>query len=81
LTELFQSISARYSQPVYVCIRSYQSWLEVDIEKLGAQAGPQQAVLVKHLAIAQKALRPVTLPALDGSQPEITAPVARSGSQ
>jgi hypothetical protein len=81
LTELYRSISNRYSQPVYVCIRSFQSWLEVEIEKMGAQASPQQAVLVKHLAIAQKALRPLTLPALEGGQPEITAPVARSGSQ
>jgi hypothetical protein len=61
--------------------RSYQSWLEPLIEDLGAETGPRQAVMVKHLAAAQKASRAFALPALEGGQPEITAPIARTESK
>jgi hypothetical protein len=79
--ELLQHIAARYTRPVYICVRSYQSWLESPIEAMGARVGPGQAVMVKHLAVAQKLARSVALPVLESSQPEITAPVARSESR
>jgi len=78
LIDLLQKIPNRFSRPVYICVRSYQSWLESTIEDLGAEAGPRQAVMVKHLAVAQKAARSFALPALDGGQPEVTAPIVRS---
>ena len=37
------------ARPVYVCVRTYQSWLEHVLEDLGAKPGPQQAVMVKHM--------------------------------
>jgi hypothetical protein len=76
MKDLIQKIPGRLSRPVYFCMRSYQSWLEPAIEELGAEAGPRQAVMVKYLAIQQKALRSLAIPSLDGGQPEITAPVA-----
>jgi hypothetical protein len=79
--EFLQQIPNRRSRPVYVCVRSYQSWLETAIEALGAEASPRQAVMVRHLAIPQKATRSFGLPALEGGQPEITAPIARSESK
>ena len=33
-----------------MCVRTYQAWLEHVLEDLGAKPGPQQAVMVKHLA-------------------------------
>lgn len=42
-------------RPVYVCVRSYQAWLEAVLNDLGAQPGPQQAVMVKRLVKMQKA--------------------------
>jgi hypothetical protein len=78
---LMHKIPNRRSRPLYICVRSYQSWLEPLIEEMGAEAGPRQAVMVKHLAAAQKALRAFALPALEGGQPEITAPIARSESK
>lgn len=71
-----QVIPSRSSRPVYICVRSYQSWLESAIQETGAEAGPRQAVMVKHLASLQKSVRPLVLPALENSQPEITAPIA-----
>jgi len=77
LSELFvalvQKIPYRHSRPLYICVRSYQSWLDLAVEDLGAEAGPRLAVMVKHLAVAQKATWAYTIPALEGGQPEITA--------
>ena len=73
-----QKLRNRHSRPVYLCVRSYQSWLETAIDELGAECGPKQAVMVKHLAVQQKALRTLTLPALEGGQAEISAPIAHS---
>jgi hypothetical protein len=77
LVDLVHHLPYRRSRPVYICVRSYQSWLESAIEELGAEAGPRQAVMVKHLAIPQKAVRAFALPALEGGHPEISAPFAR----
>lgn len=40
----------RGSRPVYICVRSYQSWLADVLEGTGAQPGPSQGVMVRHLA-------------------------------
>lgn len=78
MVELMQYLPNRRSRPIYICVRSYQSWLEPAIEDLGAEAGPRQAVMVKHLAVPQKALRVFSLPALERGHPEVSAPIARS---
>ena len=50
LSALVRGLSNRGARPVYLCVRSYQTWLEPVLEDLGASAGPRQAVMVKHLA-------------------------------
>ena len=50
LSELVGGLTNRGTRPVYLCVRSYQTWLEPVLEDLGALAGPRQAVMVKHLA-------------------------------
>lgn len=79
LADLFQHLPYRRSRPVYVCIRSYQSWLETAVSELGAEPGPGQAVMVKHLAVPQKAARIFALPALERGRPEVSTPIARTG--
>jgi len=81
LLDLLDSIPGRRSRPVYLCVRSYQSWLEVFIEEMDATVSTRQAVLFKHLTTRQKVFRPLTLPALEGGQPEVTAPIVQSGSK
>lgn len=78
LWELLPQVPHRRSRPVYLCIRSYNSWLESSLEDFGAESGPLQAVMVKHLAVPQKAVRSFALPALEGGHPEITAPISQS---
>jgi hypothetical protein len=54
ITALFHNLPDRRERPVYVCVRSYQAWLEGVLEDLGADAGPRQAVMVKRLVKLQK---------------------------
>lgn len=50
LSALLGDLPGRGTRPVYLCVRSYQVWLEPVLEELGALAGPRQVVMVKHLA-------------------------------
>ena len=50
LRSLIQNLPNRAGRPVYICVRTYQAWLEHVLEDLGAKPGPQQVVMVKHLA-------------------------------
>ena len=50
LAALVNSLPNRRSRPVYLCVRSYQAWLEPVLEDLGAKVATRQAVMVKHLA-------------------------------
>ena len=77
LRDMVQSIPDRRPRPLYICVRTYQSWLEPALEALGAEPGPSQAVLVKRLAVQQRVSRPFALPKVEG-QPEVSAPIARS---
>ena len=81
LLDFIGKISGRRKRPIYICIRSYQSWLEPAIEELGAKAGHRQAVMVRQLIMPQKVTRPFAIPALEGGQTEISAPIARLGNQ
>jgi len=62
LQALIQNLPNRAGRPVYVCVRTYQAWLEHFLEDLGAKPGPQQAVMVKHLARLVKEPQPVLAP-------------------
>jgi len=50
LASLIVNLPDRRNRPVYVCVRSYQAWLEPVLADLGAQGADRQAVMVKHLA-------------------------------
>jgi hypothetical protein len=55
--ELLMALSAsfaRFGKPVYLQVRSHQSWLQPSLGDMGAQSIGQYTLLVKHLAIAQK---------------------------
>lgn len=55
--DLVQSLvrsQQRPGRPVYLAIRSYQSWLEPTLADLPAESTPRHALLVKHLATLQR---------------------------
>jgi len=73
--ERLAGLAGRSGRPVYVCVRSYQAWLETVLEDLGAEAGPRQAVMVRRLAKLQKVEEKVS--AMDKVLVKPVAPVAR----
>lgn len=75
LVHLLQLLPNRRNRAVYLCVRSYQSWLEPAIEDLGAQPGQSQAVMVRHLAVPRKAPQPYALPQLNGKRVEPVAQI------
>ena len=76
LYAVLQEIPFRRSRPVYLCLRSYQSWLEPVLEEMQAQPSPQQAVMVRHLAVTRRVTQSIALPTLNGKTAEPTAPIA-----
>lgn len=73
---LLRELSPRRARPVYLSVRSYQAWLDPILEDLGAEVSPSQAVLVKRLALTQKAREVFKLPAIEGGRAEITTPIS-----
>ena len=64
LAALISNLPDRRDRPVYVCVRSYQAWLEPVLADLGAKAAARQAVMVKHLAhLVKEAQTSPTVPA------------------
>jgi hypothetical protein len=60
LASLIANLPDRRNRPVYICVRSYQAWLEPVLADLGAQGADRQAVMVKHLARLVKDAQTVT---------------------
>jgi len=81
--EDFQGLLGAYlnevprDRPVYVCVRSYQSWMSGPLERLWFEPSVDQAVMVKRLAIGVRRQAANPLPAVEGTYPEPTAPIAR----
>ncbi len=81
--EGFQGLLGSYlhevprDRPVYVCVRSYQSWMSRPLERLSFEPAVDQAVMVKRLAVGVRRQAASPLPAVEGTYPEPTAPIAR----
>jgi hypothetical protein len=77
LARLLQNLTRRYSRPVFVNVRSYQSWLEATILNTGATLCSRQAVMMRHLVISRRVTQAYTLPAMNGKRAEPTVPIAQ----
>jgi hypothetical protein len=65
-------------RPVYLAVRSYQAWLENTLADLDAKSSPRQALMVKHLTLAQRALLSARLVQIEGRQAEPAKSVAQN---
>lgn len=65
-------------RPLYLCVRSYQGWMNGLLERLEFEAWQDQAVLVKHLVAKVRTPALAPLRALEGTSPEPTAPIMRT---
>jgi hypothetical protein len=77
LIQLLRQLPGRSGRPLYICVRSYQSWLESAIAETGAQSGPQQAVMVRHLSVNLRVKQALPVHAINGTRTEPTAPIAQ----
>lgn len=69
------------NRPLFMAVRSYQSFLEHGLQMIGAEASPRQALLVKHLIARQRS--PILergLKALETRRAETSTPLARAES-
>ena len=82
LSALISDLPDRRGRPVYVCVRSYQAWLEPVLADLGAKAAERQAVMVKHLArlVKDAAVARATQPAGVSVQPSRVSKIERKNS-
>jgi hypothetical protein len=80
LDQLFSAIlrllNGRRDRPIYLCVRSYQSWLSSPLEGLGFEPCLDQAVMVKRLAVPIRQPAVAPMPALEGTRAKPTAPMA-----
>lgn len=76
LSSLVASIPHTGGRPVYLCVRSYQAWLENALSELNADSGPRQALMVRHIVVAQRATQSLALPALENGRAETSIPIA-----
>jgi len=66
LIQLIADLHPKKNRPLYLCLRSYQSWLSLYMNQLDAQCGPSQAVMVRRLTAAIKKPALAPLPKLNG---------------
>jgi len=83
--DLLMALSERFSRfgrPLYLQVRSHQSWLQPSLTELGAQSTGQYTLLVKHLAIAQKsAVTNGQRSRVERAQAKPTVPIIQNLSQ
>jgi hypothetical protein len=79
MADLLQALPAHYlGRPVYITVRSYQSWLEAALEEMHGQAAPRQALFVKHLVSAQRVMANNKRLVMEKHQAEPTAPMVNN---
>jgi hypothetical protein len=74
LIDLLARLRPRASRPVYICLRSYQEWLQAPLKKLGASPGPYQAVMAKRTTLPLKVEETRRIPVANRSA-EPTTPI------
>jgi hypothetical protein len=67
------------SKPAFIQIRSHQFWLQSALEEIGSQPVGRYTLLVKHLAIGQKALASNAIRSrAEQAQPKPTVPIIQN---
>jgi len=69
-------ILPKREQPLFICVRSYQSWLNGPLERAGFERLSAQAVMVKRLAIGVRRPALAPLPAMERTRAKTTTPIA-----
>ena len=76
LMEMIQAVPNHADRSIYVTARSYQPWVEHALLDLSAEPGPEQALLVRHIALQQRVKAEFSFAAIDNGNREPTVPYA-----
>lgn len=74
---LLEDLQERNSRPVYLVARSYQPWLENALLDSPANPGPEQALLVRNIALRQRVKAEFSFAKIENGKPEPTIPIAQ----
>lgn len=75
LAQLLLDLPDRNGRSVYIAARSYQPWVEHALENLPVESGPEQAVMVRYLALRQRVKAEIPFGALENGNPKPTLPL------
>ncbi|MQC25866.1 MAG: hypothetical protein DWG76_00235 [Chloroflexi bacterium] len=75
MADLFRQLQPSKRRPLFICLRSYQAWLETSLRELRAEPGAHQAVVVKRTARLVKAKQALKLRSVEGRRAEPTTPI------
>jgi len=75
LARLILDLPDLTGRSVYVTARSYQPWIESALENLSGQVSPEQALMVRYLALRQRANVELNYAVLENGKPETTLPL------
>ncbi len=78
LMSLLANLELTSKKPLYFCVRSYQAGLNLGLQVLDFQPCSDQAVMVKRLTASMRNRVPTKIRAIEGTQPEPTAPISRA---
>jgi hypothetical protein len=75
INEMIHATIPRLGRPVYLIVRSYQAWLENQLEELGYQPSNRQTLLAKRLVNMQRIAVPEHFALIEHRRPEPTSPL------
>ena len=74
--QMLLNMPQRNGRPIFITCRSYQPWVENNIENLPLQPGPQQALMVRYLVRRQPVEAEYQFEKIENGNPEPTLPIA-----
>lgn len=72
LAQLILDIPKVNNRPIFIASRSYQPWVESALEAIAIEASPEQAVMVRYLALRQRVKVNYAYSPVENGQPEPT---------
>ena len=76
VVQLLEDLPDLNDRTVYLIARSYQPWLENALVGSPASPGPEQALMVRYLALRQRVKAEFPFSAVENGNPEPTVPLA-----
>jgi hypothetical protein len=76
LYQMLMDLPERNNRPVYITSRSYLPWVEHALENLPVTSAPEQALLVRYLALRQRLETDFSFATLENGKTEPTIPLA-----